>query len=982
MHSDPHSNISRFLPVDDIKKILLNPEIKTVSFDIFDTLLVRPSMVPTDIFCLLDPLFPDFPKKFTQLRSTAEGRMGKSNVTLSQIWSYISRTEGLEPEIADSMMSAELQLERQLLTPREDIREVYQYAVECGKRIIAVSDMYMSSKFLQDLLHEKGYEKVEQVYVSCEERARKDSGDLYERLLEKEGIAHASQLVHIGDNYTSDYRKALDHGITAIHYPSVWDIMLGKWSWWQKAFSVPYISDDPILRILYSFSFLFAYHAGYRPNKEARFGTLGDFSRLYLAPVLTSIALDIINDTSIQKEYSEVYFAARDGYLPMMAYQALAEKTDSIPAKYLHVSRTALSFGAFKSFFGFLDHFKPSTPYRLERFLECFVIEQPLREKVMTALSPKDKQCDLREDLLAARRALWPFKKELDAYFARQKSLAKEYYANIFKGSKRRRLVFDCGYSGSVSYGLMKLCKDVQVDKYYLWQTEENIERDLKNDTQTYCRFQSPPFFGVNLIVEECFSPLQGTHLGFAKQEGQIVTVQESISFTKKMKEDLAVMEKAVGAYLEAFSDTFQGYFCGFTFNREDIFSGVARQVFLMAPTAELQLFDNIRFPDVYTREKSESLSVKVQNFFAKSGQYPTPFSGTGFLRAENYAAFPRHQSVSQSRKLRLGIHVHLYNRHLYPELYGYLKAFPALFDLFLTVTDEKFIPIAEKIFRREGIPNLQKLTVLLVENRGRDVAPWLVDLAKYQNRYDLFCHLHGKESAQYETARSGLGADWRDYLFINLLAQEAVEDIMYLFEIDPQLGIVFPEPFEFIANIYNGAKLNLLGTMGEDKLFPGLLERMGMSGDIDMKTVFYSVGTMMWYRPKALKPLFDLNLKYEDFPEEPIGVGGTLAHAVERLPPLVALGTGYHSRFFTEYPERGRSWLKQQLEQYEMVSGSCPAPASAQIGLKGTLKIFFHKHIPILFRNSPEIHYDHPIGVRGALAIYLSKWVHRLLRA
>ena len=169
---------------------------------------------------------------------------------------------------------------------------------------------------------------------------------------------------------------------------------------------------------------------------------------------------------------------------------------------------------------------------------------------------------------------------------------------------------------------------------------------------------------------------------------------------------------------------------------------------------------------------------------------------------------------------------------------------------------------------------------------------------------------------------------------------------------------------------------------MGEDELLPGLLERMGISGNIDPKTVLYSFGTMMWYRPKALKPLFDLNLKYKDFPEEPIGVGGTIAHAIERLPALVALGTGCYGRFFTEYPERGRSWLKWQLEQYETVSGSSPAPAPAQIGLKGTLKIFLHKHIPILFRNSSEIHYDHPIGIRGALAIYLSKWVHRLLRA
>lgn len=982
MGRDPYSNISRFLPVDDIKEILSNSEIEAVSFDIFDTLLVRPSMVPTDIFCLLDPLFPNSPKKFTQLRSTAESRMGKPNSTLYRIWSYIMKTEGLDPELADGMMEAELELERRLLTPREDMREIYQYAADQGKRIIAASDMYLPSEFLLKLLHEKGYEKIERVYVSCEEGARKDNGELYEILLKKEKIDQASRLVHIGDNYESDYRKALDHGITAIHYPSVWDIMLGERSWWSRAFPFPYVSNAPSLRMLYSFSFLLAYHAGYRPGKDARFGTLENFSRLYLAPLLTSVVLDMLNDSSIQEDYEKIYFAARDGFLPMVAYQALTEHVEAIPAEYLYVSRTSLSFGAYKNFFDFLNHFKPDTPYHLERFLDYFVIEQPLHEKVLSALSQSDLQCDLNEDMLSARKALKPFRQELDAYFVRQKALAEDYYTNILQGSKKRKLVFDCGYSGSVSSGLMKLCRNIQVDKYYLWQTEENVERDLKNGTQTICRFHSNTPFGINLIAEECFSPLQGTHLAFAKWGKQIIPVHEVLHPAKDMEDALTAIERTVRDYLTAFSGTFQGLFSGFTFDREDIFSGVARQVFLNAPTAELRLFDSIRFPDAYTRGNSESLAFKVQSFFAASGQYPTPFSGTGFLQEENYALLPRQQPVPQLNRLRLGIHIHLFNRHLYPETYGYLKNFPAAFDLFLTVTDEKFISIAEKIFRRAGIPKLQKLTILLVENRGRDVAPWLVNTSEYQDNYDLFCHLHGKESAQYEKDQLGLGTAWRDYLFANLLERQAAKDILSLFAEDEKLGVVFPEPFEFISNIYSCAKINLMGTMGEAELLPKLLERMGLSSEIDMQNVLYSIGTMMWYRPQALKPLFDLGLASEDFPEEPIGVGGTIAHAIERLPALVAFGAGYRARFFTEYPERGRSWLRWQLERYEMDPVRGPAPMPVQIGLKGALKIFLHKHIPFLFRNSPEIHYNDPIGVRGALAIYISKWTHRLLQA
>lgn len=47
----------------------------------------------------------------------------------------------------------------------------------------------------------------------------------------------------------------------------------------------------------------------------------------------------------------------------------------------------------------------------------------------------------------------------------------------------------------------------------------------------------------------------------------------------------------------------------------------------------------------------------------------------------------------------------------------------------------------------------------------------------------------------------------------------------------------------------------------------------MGFSTLISRKDLFFAAGTMFWYNPKALLPLFDLNLTYEDFPEGTIGV-------------------------------------------------------------------------------------------------------------
>ena len=48
---------------------------------------------------------------------------------------------------------------------------------------------------------------------------------------------------------------------------------------------------------------------------------------------------------------------------------------------------------------------------------------------------------------------------------------------------------------------------------------------------------------------------------------------------------------------------------------------------------------------------------------------------------------------------------------------------------------------------------------------------------------------------------------------------------------------------------------------------------------------------------------LLECDLRFEDFPEEPIGVGGTLAHALERVPPLVCTRRGYRVRSLTCFP-------------------------------------------------------------------------------
>ena len=100
----------------------------------------------------------------------------------------------------------------------------------------------------------------------------------------------------------------------------------------------------------------------------------------------------------------------------------------------------------------------------------------------------------------------------------------------------------------------------------------------------------------------------------------------------------------------------------------------------------------------------------------------------------------------------------------------------------------------------------------------------------------------------------------------------------------DPSIGIIYPDDpgcFGWEGNY----------AYGED-----LLKRMGFQSPDKDASMNFPVGTMFWARTAALKPLIDLNLKWEDYPEEPLPIDGSMLHAMERLIGIVPGIAGYRT--------------------------------------------------------------------------------------
>jgi hypothetical protein len=147
------------------------------SFDFYDTLAVRLTANPADIFSMVGERLGI--AGFCSLRIVAERRAWQAigaEVTYAQIYHYLA----LEPEVKVRASELELEFERELIAPVAKVISEFQ----SGDLI--VSDMYHDEHFYRDVMARlaPGIEPGA-VIVSGTEGLNKASGELWERVVEK-----------------------------------------------------------------------------------------------------------------------------------------------------------------------------------------------------------------------------------------------------------------------------------------------------------------------------------------------------------------------------------------------------------------------------------------------------------------------------------------------------------------------------------------------------------------------------------------------------------------------------------------------------------------------------------------------------------------------------------------------------------------------------------------------------------------------------
>jgi FMN phosphatase YigB (HAD superfamily) len=199
-----------------------------ISFDVFDTLLIRPFANPADVFLLMERQtglagFHDARIRAEQAaRDRLYAKTGSAEVTLAQIYEALKLPEsGLRALDRRALMRLEVETETALLTRSPAVGAVYDLARELGKPVIAVSDMYLPEPVIAQILAANGL-AVDRLFVSCAHQASKHEGSLY-------GIVCAAMkaepagVLHFGDNFKSDCSAALEAGVAGYYLPSLYD---------------------------------------------------------------------------------------------------------------------------------------------------------------------------------------------------------------------------------------------------------------------------------------------------------------------------------------------------------------------------------------------------------------------------------------------------------------------------------------------------------------------------------------------------------------------------------------------------------------------------------------------------------------------------------------------------------------------------------------------------------------------------------------
>ncbi len=316
-------------------------QIRVISVDVFDTLIFRGLNQPKDLFLSVyrkaveEGLLSEYIQSgdFQKIRMEAERKFYLQGLypTLEQI--YEQFPQGICTDI-DRMIELEQICEQEYCYRNDEIYEQLQALYNEGKILYIVSDMYLTKPRMVSLLRACNIstEIFTDILISCDYGVAKSDGDLFKVLLKQCGC-ESEQICHIGDNYNSDVRLAIQCGIRAVYYP-------------VKDYANEYLQVERVLEgdlapELQSIRKQVARDIAVSDLSEHQ-KQMQTYGAMILAPFYVS-ATEWLLDLLEQENTAKVFFLMREGALFKKLFdQAQLYRSNTIISELFYSSRNSL----------------------------------------------------------------------------------------------------------------------------------------------------------------------------------------------------------------------------------------------------------------------------------------------------------------------------------------------------------------------------------------------------------------------------------------------------------------------------------------------------------------------------------------------------------------------------------------------------------------------------------------------------------------
>ncbi len=458
-------------------KRLLNYDV--VSFDIFDTLILRPFENPQDLFLITGNKLGLM--NFKQIRADAERKArdkhlatdGNTEINIYDIYNLVARRTGIDVEKG---IKAELETELEYCFANPYMKQVFKMLRDYGKEIVITSDMYIPHDMMTKIVEGCGYTGYSKLYVSCDYSCNKRNGGLFKNVINDHP---GKSIVHIGDNYASDIQAAEKCGIEPVYYKNTHEI------------GNPYRADgmSDLVGSFYSGIVNTHLHNGlktYNPYYEYGF--------IYGGFYITGYC-NWIYQKAKAEGVEKILFLARDSDIYRKVFNYMF---DDMPNEYVYWSRianTKYSIEAARD-----DFLTRLVLHKAYNVFPC-TLGEILDSFELSSLKPRLKESGLSEETLLTPELIQKF----EDFFIDNYDSIKEIYRpetliaeRVFKkiiGDCKKVAVIDVGWLGSGPMGIKYLVEKkwnlgCEVKCYMVGSTVKpthlNINELMQNVTEPY----------------------------------------------------------------------------------------------------------------------------------------------------------------------------------------------------------------------------------------------------------------------------------------------------------------------------------------------------------------------------------------------------------------------------------------------------------------------------------------------------------------